>query len=142
MPRESAPTGLGGALLVEDIELGDGEARVSEQVDDRAGEVTAAEEALVHRLQTMLPAPYVFVGGQTVFDEMQGSAWLENPAHLPQGDRHVGDGAQGPGRQRCVATVVGEGQRTGTFAAARRLRASLHPTSAGSIAATPLTAAG
>ena len=56
-PEEGGADRLGGAFFVEDIDLGDREAGVGQEIGDRAGEVAPAEEALLHRLEAELPAP-------------------------------------------------------------------------------------
>ena len=64
---------LGSAFLVEGVDFGEGEAGGGQQVDDRAGEVTPAEEPLLYRLKAALPAPHRLVRGQPVLDEVPPS---------------------------------------------------------------------
>lgn len=44
--------------------------------------MTAAEDALLQRLETVLPEANAFVGSQSVFDEVKGSTRLEDAAEL------------------------------------------------------------
>ena len=93
---------------------------------------------------------HVLVGGEAVLGEVQRAAGLQHAADLAQGGVDVGDRAHRPGRERGVEAVVRERQRraveAGALGPARRLpsrfAASFQPTSAGSTAATPVTAAG
>ena len=70
-----------------------------------------AEEAPLDRLEPVLPAPYRLVGGETVFQEVEGSARLEHPPDFPQGGADVGNGAERERREGGVATAVRQGQR-------------------------------
>ena len=99
------------ALLVEDVELGDGEAGAGQQVDDRAREVAAAEQPLLDGLEAVLPAAHALVRRQPVLEEVQRPAGLEDAPQLAQRGGDVGDGAQRPGREGGVEAVVGERQR-------------------------------
>jgi len=114
--RQGGAEGVGasdlwGALLVEDVEFGDGEACGCQQVDDRPGQVASAEDSLLHRLEASLPAADPLVGGQPVLDEVQGPAGLEDAPQFTKGGGDVGDGAHRPGGQGGVVAVVREGQR-------------------------------
>jgi hypothetical protein len=112
--------------------------------------MAAAKDAFLDRLEPVLPAPHRLVGRQSVLDEVKGPAGLEHATQLEQCGLDVGDRAQRPGRQRGVATVVGQWEgltiESGTLHRDVRgreaLRGELQPTSAGSIATTPLTASG
>ena len=101
---------LRSALFVEHVEFCDGEARGPQQVDDWPGEVAAAEEPLLHRVEAVLPAAHSLVRGQPVLEEVQGPTGLEDPSQLAQGADSVGNGAQRPGGQGGVVTVVLERQ--------------------------------
>ena len=122
---------------------------VRQQVHDRPREVAAAEEPLLQRLEAMLPAPDALVGRQPVLDEVQGRSGLEDASHLLQRGRDVGDRAERPRRDRGVEAVVVEGQRLAVEARpldrrratpGRARRPGFQPTSAGSTAATRVTA--
>ena len=81
----------------------------SVRIHDGPGEVAPAEEPLLQRIEPVLPAAHLLVRGQSVFDEVQRAARLEDPPHLAQRGGGVGDGAQRPGGQRGVVAVVGHG---------------------------------
>src|SRR3954470_21140855 len=70
------------ALFVEHVKLGDREAGGCQEVDDRPGEVAAAEQPFLHRLETMLPATYPLVRGEAMFEEAKRAARLEDPTHF------------------------------------------------------------
>ena len=73
-----------------------------QQVDDRPGEVAAAEDPLLHRFEAMLPAADPLVGGQPVFDEVQGPSGLEDAPHLAKGRRrHPGSCTASRWTARC-----------------------------------------
>ena len=56
---------LRSTLLVEHIEFADGEACSCQQVDDLPSEMAPSENALLDRLESVLPATHGLVGGQT-----------------------------------------------------------------------------
>jgi len=93
------------------VHFGDREAGDRQQVGNRPGEVTAAEQALLDRLEAVLPAADPLVGGQPMLDEVQRSARLEHPPQLGKGGCDVGDRAHRPGGERGIEAVVAEGQR-------------------------------
>ena len=133
-PERGGADRLGGALLVEDVELGDREPRAGDEIGDRAGEVASAEQALLDRLEAVLPAPDRLVGGESVLEEVERPARLEHPADLAQGGGDVGNGAQGERGQGGVAAVVGQGERSGRRAPSgrrgrRRRRGACRPAS-------------
>src|SRR5262245_8124514 len=99
------------AVLVEDIELSDLEARATNQVRDLTGQVTASEDTLLDRLEAMLPPANPLVRGQAVLDEAQRAARLEHAPNLRQRPLDVGDGAHRPGREGGVEAVVLERKR-------------------------------
>ena len=84
---------LRGALLVEDVEFFDGEARGRQQIDDGPGEVASASKPLLQRVKAPLLAADPLIGGQPVLEEVQGPPGLEDPPHLAQGSGDVGDRA-------------------------------------------------
>ena len=61
-PERVGSKELGRAVLVEDIELGDLEPGVAQQVRDLARQVTASEGPLLDRLEAPLPATHSLVG--------------------------------------------------------------------------------
>src|SRR5580693_8407098 len=99
------------ALLIEDVEFFDSEARSGQQVNDGPGEVAPAENTLLQWVEASLPPTHILVGGQPVLKEVQGPPGLEDPPQLTQCGGDVGDGAQRPGGQCDVVAVVLEGQR-------------------------------
>src|SRR6185312_9308514 len=102
-------TELGCAVLVEVVEVGDGEPGSGDGPCDGERESAATEQALFKGVESALPALHRIVRRQTVFDEVERAAGFEHPAYFGEGSGWVGDRAQGPGRQRRVAAVVGEG---------------------------------
>src|SRR4029077_13049410 len=96
---------LRGAGLVELVAFEDLEACVGEQVGDRSREVTAAEQPLLHWFETVLPTLHLVVGSETVLDEVQSPAGLQDSAELCQRGGDVRNCAHRPGRQRCVLAV-------------------------------------
>ena len=73
--------------------------------------MAAPEHPFLQRLEAMLPATHPLVWGQTVLEEVQGAAGLENPPHLGKGGGHVRNRAQRPRGQRGIEAVVLERQR-------------------------------
>src|SRR5215469_5595877 len=71
-------------------------------------EVTAPTDPLPIRRQTMLPASNPNFRRQTVLDEKQSPAWLENPPHLDQRGDRIRDRAQSPGHHDDIEGRVGE----------------------------------
>ena len=65
---------LRGALLVEDVEFFDGEARGRQQVHDGPGEVASADKPLLQRVKSPLPAADPLIRGQPVLEEVQAPA--------------------------------------------------------------------
>ena len=136
------------ALLVEEVDFIDAEARGGHQIHDRTGEVTPAKQALLNRIQASLPDPNPLVRRQSMLEKVEGPAGLEDPPHLAQGGRDIGDGAQRPGGQSGVKAVdrrratigrPGRSAAPGQRVALRRFSASRQPRSAGSTAATRVT---
>src|SRR5829696_2348611 len=99
------------ALLIEDVELGDGEACAPQQLRRLARQMAAAEHTLLHRLEPVLQALDLLVRGESVFDEAQEAARLENATELGKRRLDVRDRAHRPGGERAVEAVVGERQR-------------------------------
>jgi hypothetical protein len=141
---------LGGAFLVEDVDFPDREAGACKHLGNRPGEVTAAEQALLDRLEAMLPVADPLAGGEPMLDEVQRSARLEHPPQLGQGggdarDRahlHVDSAASKLSSSKGSDWPSRPDRSTGTPLAFSRSSASFQARSTGSTAATLVTAAG
>ena len=77
----------------------DDESGAGEEVRDVSGEVTAAEEWLVDRLEAALTAGHFRIGGNAVLDEVEGAAGLEDTVDLGEGGVQEGNRAERPRRQ-------------------------------------------
>jgi hypothetical protein len=108
--------------------------------------VTAAEQTLPERIETVLPPAHSGVRREAVLDEMQRAAGLEETPHLAQRCGDVGNGAHRSRPERSVEAVIRKrkrlGVRGGAVHWAHRQPACRRAASAGSTAVTCVTAAG
>src|SRR5687768_2527659 len=101
--------GLRGALLVPVLQRRDGQRGIVEQAADVVVQ-DAAGDRPVDPVASTLPPDDARFRRETVLDEVQGGARLQDPGHLGEGGPRVGDAAQDPGAQGGVEAVVGEGE--------------------------------
>ena len=133
------------------VELVDLEAGAGDQRAHVAGQVAAAGEALLPRIEAVLEPRDLRVGREAVLGEVERGARLQHAAHLGERGVDVGDRAQRHRRERGVEAVVGKVEpraveRTGVHRArvdaAIRACASFSATADGSTIQTPVTSAG
>ena len=105
IPPRSRERRAGEVGLLQTVE---GEAGGLDEPRDVAGEVAAAEEALLEAVEAVLPAGDVGIGGEAVFEEAEGAAGAQDAAQLGQGAADVGDRAQRERDQPRVDRGVGD----------------------------------
>ena len=97
-----------GELVV--VQVGDLEPGVAHQPFDRAVERASAGDALLHAVETVLPARDAGVGAEAVLEEVERAARPQHPVHLAHGAGGVGNRAQRERAQRGVDRGVVERQ--------------------------------
>src|SRR5712691_3937821 len=96
------------AVLVENVDFLDREARAGDELDYRTGEVASAEQPLLDRIEASLPATHGLVRRQAVLYKMQARSGLEHAPQLAQGGSDIRDGAQRPRGQGSVKALIRE----------------------------------